>query len=103
MTIINKESVPFKATRGVLSIAGAIGASALAGVAISYFTPVDVKLYKKVAIKVASVAIVWAASDAGAKIVQGQLDQLADQVNEIGDAFSNAKEKINIETDRGEV
>lgn len=103
MTIINKEILPYKAARGLLALAGGIGTAAIVGTAISYFTPLDVKPYKKVAIKITAVAFVWAASDFGSKVVKAQFDGLADAINELGNTAETVKERVEVKTDRGEV
>jgi len=100
--LINKKSLPYKAVKASLGIAGAIGAASLATAAISVITPTDVKTYKKVAIRITTVAIVWAASDWGTRVVQQQLKGLTDAVNEFGVAVDRAKTQVKVETTRGE-
>lgn len=100
--IINTNGTPYKSVRGILGIAGSIGGAALAGSFLNAIKPVDVKMYKKVAIVITGVALVWAAGDLSQRVVRNQVDGIADGINEFGELINDAKSKISVNTTRGE-
>lgn len=92
--LINTSSKSYKVTRAVIGFASSLGGAVLAGAAIKTITPSDMKTYQKVAVKVATIAVVYSAGDLTRKLAENQVDEFADIINGVGEAGEKLKEAI---------